>query len=264
MRSSLIVLVWVAACSEPTQTPPARDARPLPPKAAPVDAAPVTWTGPNLYTLDEGEVVAAITLTPPRWAERDIDSFGIVSPAGSTMSAWLERGPAAAAPTRGDRSYRHEHAVPVAGDPWRVVCDVALVEADAAIFDELVRQCAELPMQYEPDARPSWKLTVTPARAKLAGLDQVVVRYAVTNRGVEPINARAYSLEWFVDGEPSMALGMAFGNGGFENKWLALPPGDTVDDAREGVAITDAPGEHVITLVHLGRELGRVTLKVTK
>ena len=92
----------------------------------------------------------------------------------------------------------------------------------------------------------------------------MTVRYTTTNQAKEHVDAKSYALEYQVDGVASMELGMAFGNGGFPKVWTHLPPGDTVDDSRVGMTLVEAPGDHVISLVHLGREVARATLKVTK
>ena len=99
----------------------------------------------------------------------------------------------------------------------------------------------------------------------LGKIASVTVRYSATNRSSAPIDAKAYNLEYFIDGESSMTLGMAFGNGGFDSIWMNLPPGKTVTDERVGMAdLVAAPGDHVFAIRHLDREVARATLRVTK
>jgi hypothetical protein len=270
--------ISVAACSGGTKSSSetGRAATPADARAAPADAAPTTWRGPNLYTLVDGDVTIAVVLRPPGgWQEDWTDAHEVVtSPAGGTMKVTIERSDA---PSDSDEirpgvfqhlggatevSYFHRREFP--SGPRLVHCAVSLPDADAPLFSDLARQCDQLEMQYEPDPRVEWTIEVDPKKVSLAKTSTVTVRYTATNTAKEHVDAKAYSLEFWIDGAPSMELGMAFGNGGFSKVWTHLPPGDTVDDSRSGMELVDAPGDHVITLVHLGRELARATLKVTK
>ena len=67
---------------------------------------------------------------------------------------------------------------------------------------------------------------------------------------------------WQVDGVESMALDMAFGNGGYASSERAVAPGASITASRRGVAFVDAPGSHVVTLMHLDHELARATVRV--
>jgi len=264
--TSRALLAWlaIAGCGRPSSPPAPEQA------AAVVDAAaapaPVTWRGPNLYTLVGGEVTVGVTLRPPGGWEEDAtdDHEQVTSPSGSTLKVWLVQGRPATAPTRTARTAHHEHPVPVAGGDWLIACEVAVSDADAALFDELAGQCADLSFEYEPDDRAAWAIEVEPAKVRLGKLSTLKVRYRVTNRSKAPLDARAYVLGWQVDGVDSMALDLAFGNGGYLKTWRALPAGDSIADERQGVAFVDAPGEHVITLHHLGREIARAALRVTR
>ncbi|MCB9562485.1 MAG: hypothetical protein H6709_01560 [Kofleriaceae bacterium] len=238
----------------PTPAPVA-DAAPAP--------APVTWRGPNLYTLGDDQVTVAVSLRPPGgWAEDTTDDHErLTSPAGSLFEVWLVAGRAPVTTSHTARSSHHEYAIPGAGEHL-VACGVTLVDADLALLDELTRQCDELSFEYEPDARAGWKLEIEPATVSLADLDRVTVRYHVTNQGAAPLDAHAYALAWQVDGVESMALDMAFGNGGYASSERAVAPGASITASRRGVAFVDAPGSHVVTLMHLDHELARATVRV--
>lgn len=255
-RRLVLVLAALAACSGKGTSPARDDATPPQP--------PVTWRGPSLYTLVEGEVTVGIALRlPGGWAEDAGEARQLVtSPAGSTMSVTLSPAAAAAAPTRTASGSHHEHAVTTAAGTWVVACDVAVVPADRGVFDDLARQCAELVVQHAPDDRVTWKLEVEPADVPLADLSSVTIRYHVTNQSEAPVDAKAYALEWRVDAAASQQLGNAFGNGGYERKWHALPPGESLHDSRKGMKLVDVAGDHVISLHHLGREVARATLHV--
>jgi hypothetical protein len=69
--------------------------------------------------------------------------------------------------------------------------------------------------------------------------------------------------ELFVDGEASLALGMAFCNGGLGRHWTVLAPGEEATDYRTGISFVSSPGDHVIVLRGGGTELARATVHVT-
>ena len=269
---NVLLLALAVACSGGEQ-PKA----PEPPVAvAPRDAAPMTWRGPNLYTLIDGDVTIAVALKPPgTWTEDAADDHELLtSPAGSTMKVTIVRGdpPPDFTESRPGVYQRGSgtsgvwlHTVTFPAGRWFARCEVAIVAADAALYPELARQCEELPLQQEPDPRIAWTLEVRPARVKLGAIGTVTVRYTATNRSNAPINAKAYNLEYWIDGESSMTLGMAFGSGGFESTWMALPPGKTVDDERVGMDdLVSTAGAHVFSLRHLDHEVAGATLHVTK
>lgn len=119
------------------------------------------------------------------------------------------------------------------------------------------------PAPSAPPGTVAWTLVVAPARVTMARRAQVSVQITATNRGARTVDP-GRSLEFTVDGTPSMELGMAFGNGGMEASWTALPAGATVRDERIGMELVTAPGEHVIVMSQGGAELARAVLHVTR
>lgn len=102
-----------------------------------------------------------------------------------------------------------------------------------------------------------------PSEFTLSEIGQVRVVLTARNDGsetVSPFEFRPYDLQ--VDGEESMALSLAFGNGVMAPRWSSLPAGESATDERIGVAFVDAAGKHVIS-AHRGEEqLARVTVTV--
>jgi hypothetical protein len=272
MRPALMV-VAVVACRGGDKPGPA------PPESLPAvdativtaDAVPIEWHGPNVYTLDDGDISVAVTLSPPgTWKEDWTEDHELLtSPAGSTMQVTLVHGepppgfgeirPGVLHQGTGARAVTLHRATFLSGT-WYARCELAIVDADAALVSKLAAQCDDLFLQQEPDPRIAWTIEVKPAAVKLAKVGTVTVRYTATNRSTAPIVA---SLEYWIDGASSMTLGMVFGNGGFSSIWTELPPGKTVDEKRSGMNdLVDKPGDHVLSLRHLDHEVARTTLHV--
>jgi hypothetical protein len=84
-------------------------------------------------------------------------------------------------------------------------------------------------------------------RATNQGTRVVDPQYMGCDAGSNPCLASS----WLVDGGPDFALNLAFGNGVREDRWSALPPGETISDSRKmGDALFTAPGRHQITFRH--------------
>lgn len=121
------------------------------------------------------------------------------------------------------------------------------------------------PPRQAPEAPPgtiAWTLTLVPAQVTMARRAEVDVRITAHNRGNLTVDPRRSGLDFTVDGVSSMELNMAFGNGGMEAAWTALPPGRRVQDRRIGMQIVEAPGRHVIVLSQSDRELARAVFVV--
>lgn len=108
-----------------------------------------------------------------------------------------------------------------------------------------------------------WSLTVQPSAFALPKLERVRVVLTAHNEGdktTHPLEFRPHDMR--VDGDPSMALSVAFGNGLTGPRWSSLPGGESATDARVGVAFVDTPGKHVISAHRGDEELARVTVTV--
>ncbi|MBK9032584.1 MAG: hypothetical protein IPL61_14940 [Myxococcales bacterium] len=155
------------------------------------------------------------------------------------------------------------HLIPTPRDVRVLSCTIALVPAEHAHADALAQVCAELDYVV-PDPRITWTLTVTPATVALARTATVDVRIAATNHAPVALSPARDPLEFTIDGQPSMELAMAFGNGGRGGEWTLLPAGATARDRRVGMELVTTPGVHVLAIAHNGRELARATLRVRR
>lgn len=108
------------------------------------------------------------------------------------------------------------------------------------------------PAEVEQPADTSglrWQISAHPARLTMAQRARFRLRRSVTNRAREARDAMRSTAEFTLNGESSMALNMAFGNGARESVWAELPPGRTVFDEREmGESLFPAPGTYVIEM----------------
>jgi hypothetical protein len=123
-----------------------------------------------------------------------------------------------------------------------------------------------------PDATPApapapapivWSIDCAPSTVSMAQRASVMVTIHATNTTAATRDPERDPLDFLVDGASSMELSLAFGNGGREQTWSAIPPGATVTDRRTGMKIVAAPGDHAIVMTHNGVQLARTTLHVT-
>lgn len=83
------------------------------------------------------------------------------------------------------------------------------------------------------------------------------------NNGSTPIDTRRDTLEWFVNGQQSFELAMAFGNGVRTTQWSSLAPGTSVREARAGGDwLFPRRGRYVIAIRLNGREVARRVITV--
>jgi hypothetical protein len=113
---------------------------------------------------------------------------------------------------------------------------------------------AEPSTPAEPQAAVSanglrWTITAHPAQLTMAERATFRLRRTVTNEASEPRDAMRAMASFTFNGEASMSLDMAFGNGAREDRWAALPPGESAFDEREmGESLFPAPGTYVIAM----------------
>lgn len=122
----------------------------------------------------------------------------------------------------------------------------------------------EMPMQGEDhfvdDDGVRWRLRAEPQSVTMAERDSVRLTIEATNTADAEIDPQRHLGEWRFQGERHMGLAMWFGNGVRVVAWNALPPGQTVTDARSvGEHLFEAPGTYEIAYARDGR---RSTVRV--
>ena len=94
-------------------------------------------------------------------------------------------------------------------------------------------------------------LGAEPARLPAAERDRLALTLTATNDGDEVVDPELHRTALLVDGAPAIAFGLAVGNGRRDDRWFALPPGESVSMTWSslGEAVLPAePGEHELVL----------------
>lgn len=123
---------------------------------------------------------------------------------------------------------------------------------------------APVPAAPAPVAAPplKWELIALPPKLTMAERASFRLRRQVTNTGDAPADATAAYASFTLNGERSMGLDLAFGNGGRESRWSALPPGEKASDDRAMGDLFEAPGDYTITMT-TGDQTSTVTVHVS-
>jgi len=108
----------------------------------------------------------------------------------------------------------------------------------------------------------AFEFDVIPAKVSRAKAARAVMRITVTNHSTRTVSPVRMGYSFTVDGEDSMQLNLAFGNGGFAGLWAELPPGKTASDDRGGVELFEL-GTHEIVMSSWDRELARTKVTIT-
>lgn len=99
-----------------------------------------------------------------------------------------------------------------------------------------------------------WKLRAEPTRTTMADRASVRLTIEATNTTDAEIDPQRHLGQWRFQGEQHMGLTMWFGNGLRVMEWNALPPAQTVTDARDvGEHLFEAPGTYEIAYARDGR-----------
>ena len=92
----------------------------------------------------------------------------------------------------------------------------------------------------------AWQLEIEPKSMKMAQRDACRIRITATNEGAAPASPPLHEGEFTVNGQPSMGLSLAFGNGAREAGWSSLPPGQSVSTSRAACRLFDKPGRYTV------------------
>lgn len=124
---------------------------------------------------------------------------------------------------------------------------------------------AVLPPTQAASRDITWQLTSEPASARITMAQRGRFRLwmLARNIGRRTLDTQRDQLQWFVNGEASMSLSMAFGNGARDPRWSGLPAGTSVREAREmGESLFPRAGRYAITVNQGGREVARLVVTV--
>lgn len=94
------------------------------------------------------------------------------------------------------------------------------------------------------------QLLAEPLRLSMAGRTAFKVGLAATNLGAGTVDPQLHRTRLLVDDRDVPAWSLAIGNGRREDRWFALPPGETVSLTWTslGERLFPAPGDYVLTL----------------
>jgi len=117
----------------------------------------------------------------------------------------------------------------------------------------------------------AWQLaTDPPPPLPMARRGELALWIVAHNGGSRRADTRRDQLEYLVNGQRSLMLAMAFGNGLREERWSMLAPGDTIREARGtgsdpsfGESLFPAPGDYVLELRQGGRPVATVKMQIT-
>ena len=107
-------------------------------------------------------------------------------------------------------------------------------------------------------------LRAEPASLPVAARDRLQLTLSATNVGMEIIDPELSRADLLVNGERSDAFALAVGNGRREEKWFALPPGDSVSMTWStlGETVLPGPGDYILVLSLDGEQAAPVTVTV--
>lgn len=119
-------------------------------------------------------------------------------------------------------------------------------------------QETEMPSQgdehFVDDRGIRWRLRAEPTSTTMADRASVRLTIEATNTTDAEIDPQRHLGQWRFQGEQHMGLTMWFGNGLRVMEWNALPPAQTVTDARDvGEHLFEAPGTYEIAYARDGR-----------
>ena len=109
----------------------------------------------------------------------------------------------------------------------------------------------------------AWELVAEPTTLRMARRADFLLRVVATNRGSVVEHPIEHGMTFAVNGEPSMGLDMAFGNGGAPMTWVDLPPGGSETSERAMGDLFTAPGDYEIE-ASIDGVPHRVTVHVTR
>ncbi len=122
-----------------------------------------------------------------------------------------------------------------------------------------------------PPAGIAWELTADPSTTlPMAKRGEFVLWIVAHNPSSAVADTERNALSYEVDGVQSMMLAMAFGNGGRARTWSALPPGETLREARGGrtdptfgESLFPRPGDYHLAIRLRGRVVATLDVRIS-
>jgi hypothetical protein len=110
---------------------------------------------------------------------------------------------------------------------------------------------AEIAPRADQVAQLRWELEVAPKSMTMAQRRDCRIRIGVTNDGPEPVAPPLHLGQFTINGQPSMGFSLSFENGVMDNKWMSLPPGETVSATRGPCEqLLERPGDYTLGFQH--------------
>jgi len=107
-------------------------------------------------------------------------------------------------------------------------------------------------------------LEVDPIVFPISDISAFKISISATNRGTEEVDPELHQASLFINGQNSLAWSETISNGRREEKWFALPPGDSVSMswATIGKSLFPTPGDYTLELHYGGRVMDPIQVQV--
>jgi hypothetical protein len=108
------------------------------------------------------------------------------------------------------------------------------------------------------------KLKVEPKEFSMPERQRFKISLTATNQGKETIDPELHLAQLLINNKASRQWNLAIGNGRREEKWFALPPGDTVSMSWSslGPSLFPTPGEYTLVLRYHDKKLDPIHVRV--
>lgn len=108
------------------------------------------------------------------------------------------------------------------------------------------------------------QLGANPLSVPMSDIEAFKISISATNQGDETIDPELHRARLSVNGQDSIDWSLTISNGRREEKWFALPPGETVsmEWSSMGQFLFPTPGEYALELHYGGRVLPAVEVYV--
>jgi hypothetical protein len=108
------------------------------------------------------------------------------------------------------------------------------------------------------------QLVADPLQFSISEVTSFKISISATNQGDKVIDPELHFAQLFVNDKESMAWNLAISNGHREDKWFALPPGETTSMTWSslGRSLFPTSGDYSLVLRYFGQELEPIQVRV--